>query len=371
MLKDFGVKGAKLQEVFSLEQDILEMLPYVFIWTTSSCLTACRKPVYGLIFLFRYTSSLDVGEQTDECPDHIWFANQVADNSCATVSLLNLVSNIPQLELGDDILRLKKFAVPFKPSLRGEILANCSFIKRVHNSFARKIDILNVDAYLEEQFERRKKPKKKKKVKTNHNEESAFHFVAYLPIGDEIWRLDGLDAFPQKIGSIDAGQDWLDLVTPVLAARMAECEDDGISFNLLALVRDPLAVATEKLARNVLFLRAVDERFREHDETWDQPPPDLFPELIDASLLESIQLAQHDQMWLILIESGLGEMVLQRREAALQAQSGLRAAVEMERAAAESDEEKAKDRRNDYGPLTQAWLRMIAANGCMRDLIDG
>jgi ubiquitin carboxyl-terminal hydrolase L5 len=322
-----------------------------------------------LIFLFRYTSSLDVGEQTNECPDHIWFANQVADNSCATVSLINLVSNIPQLELGTDIRQLKNFAVPFKPSLRGEILANCSFIKRVHNSFARKIDILNVDSYLEEQFERRKKPKKKK-AKTN-NEESAFHFVAYLPIGDEIWRLDGLDAFPQKIGSIGAGQSWLDLVTPVLAARMAECEDGGISFNLLALVRDPLTVATEKLARNVIFLRDVDERFREHDETWAQPPPDLCPELVDASLLGSIQPAQHDRMWLVMIESGMGEMVMEKRAAALQAQSGLRAAVEAERAAAESDEEKAKDRRNDYGPLTQAWLRMIAANGCMRDLIDG
>jgi hypothetical protein len=32
MLRDFGVKGAKLQEVFSLDQEILGMLPYVFIW---------------------------------------------------------------------------------------------------------------------------------------------------------------------------------------------------------------------------------------------------------------------------------------------------------------------------------------------------
>jgi ubiquitin carboxyl-terminal hydrolase L5 len=80
---------------------------------------------------------LDAGEQQEDCPPHIWFANQVTSNSCATVALLNMVSNIPSLELGDEILRLKDFTQPFKPSLKGELVANFDFIKRVHNSFAR------------------------------------------------------------------------------------------------------------------------------------------------------------------------------------------------------------------------------------------
>jgi ubiquitin carboxyl-terminal hydrolase L5 len=335
-------------------------------------LTAFRKPIHGLIFLFQYTSSLDIGEQTNECPGHIWFANQVADNSCATVALVNMVSNIPELDLGNNILRLKDFAEPFRPALRGEILASAPFIKKVHNSFARKIDILQVDACLAEQFGRRRQKKAAaKKAKASHNEDAPFHFVAYLPIAGEVWRLDGLDSFPQRVGTVGDGQDWLEVVSPVLAARMAECDDGNIAFNLLALVRDPLSAATEDLARNVRFLQAVDIQFRQQDQTWDQAPPDLIPELVPASLLETVQPGRHQQHWLAMVDAGMVEMVVEARDAALQAQSGLRAVVEVERAVAAAEAEKAMDRRHDYGPLTQAWLRMIAANGCLKDLIDG
>jgi ubiquitin carboxyl-terminal hydrolase L5 len=65
---------------------------------------------------------------------------------------------------------------------------------------SRKLDILNIDAVLEEEFEEQKTRMSNKKSKTSHNDNAAFHFVTYLPIGDEIWRLDGLDAFPQKFG---------------------------------------------------------------------------------------------------------------------------------------------------------------------------
>ena len=39
-------------------------------------LTLRSKPVYGLIFLFRWRQD-DDGKQEATCPDGIWFANQV------------------------------------------------------------------------------------------------------------------------------------------------------------------------------------------------------------------------------------------------------------------------------------------------------
>lgn len=79
MLREFGVKGVKIQEIFSLDEDMLELLPYIiqlpFIWAHSSNL-AGRRPVYGLIFLFRWTED-DPEKQEASCPDQIWFANQV------------------------------------------------------------------------------------------------------------------------------------------------------------------------------------------------------------------------------------------------------------------------------------------------------
>jgi ubiquitin carboxyl-terminal hydrolase L5 len=158
---------------------------------------------------------------------------------------------------------------------------------------------------------------------------------------------------------------------------MVECADGGIQFNLLALVRDPLAVATENLARNIKFLKAIDDRFSELHTCWDgKLRPDTLqgesPEyLIDTSLLESTEFTQQERQDLDLIYSGEEAQLLAIRDAAISDQGGLRAALVDEKASAETDEEKAKDRRNDYGPLIQTWLKMIAENGCVKELLDG
>jgi len=42
------------------------------------------QPVYGLILLFRYRE-VDSKQQEQSCPEQVWFANQTANNACATV----------------------------------------------------------------------------------------------------------------------------------------------------------------------------------------------------------------------------------------------------------------------------------------------
>lgn len=115
------------------------------------------KPIYGLIFLFRWRED-DANKQEATCPDGIWFANQVclpvtsqqylclellliraqtASNACASVALLNIVNNIPGIDLGENLRHFKEFTMPFTPALRGDAINNFEFVKRVHNSFAR------------------------------------------------------------------------------------------------------------------------------------------------------------------------------------------------------------------------------------------
>ena len=84
MLKEFGVKGVKVQEVFGLDDDMLAMLPYGFfsfsvddIYPFLSSNIKQSKPVYGLIFLFQYRDVEDDEKQETSCPKHVWFANQV------------------------------------------------------------------------------------------------------------------------------------------------------------------------------------------------------------------------------------------------------------------------------------------------------
>ena len=94
--------------------------------------------MHGFIFLFRYRSD-DQNKQEASCPDHIWFANQTQGNACATVSLLNIVNNIPGIELGENLQRFKDFTSDFTPALKGDALGNFEFVKNIHNSFARYV----------------------------------------------------------------------------------------------------------------------------------------------------------------------------------------------------------------------------------------
>jgi len=102
--------------------------------------------------LFRWTEE-DPDKQEQSCPDEVWFANQVSlhiqnvcivpnfiktiNNACASVALLNIVNNVPNIELGEHLHAFKKFTTSFSPALRGDAIGNFEFVKGIHNSFAR------------------------------------------------------------------------------------------------------------------------------------------------------------------------------------------------------------------------------------------
>lgn len=62
---------------------------------------------------------------------------QTANNACASVALLNIVNNIPGVDLGEHLRAFKEFTMPFTPALRGDAINNFDFVKRIHNSYAR------------------------------------------------------------------------------------------------------------------------------------------------------------------------------------------------------------------------------------------
>lgn len=115
---------------------------------------ANRRPVYGLIFLFKWLEE-DPDKQEQSCPEGVWFANQVnppsptnmilvpsndgktINNACASVALLNIVNNVPNIELGENLRAFKDFTASFSPALRGDAVGNFEFVKEIHNSFAR------------------------------------------------------------------------------------------------------------------------------------------------------------------------------------------------------------------------------------------
>jgi len=59
------------------------------------------------------------------------------NNACASVALLNIVNNVPNIELGENLRAFREFTASFSPALRGDAIGNFEFVKEIHNSFAR------------------------------------------------------------------------------------------------------------------------------------------------------------------------------------------------------------------------------------------
>ncbi|KAI2816460.1 hypothetical protein CBS63078_6224 [Aspergillus niger] len=243
MLRDFGVKGVKIQEVVSLDEEMMTFL---------------NKPIYGLIFLFRWRED-DSDKQEPSCPEGLWFANQTASNACASVALLNIVNNIKGIDLGENLRSFKDFTMPFTPALRGDAISNFEFVKRIHNSFARKMDMLSSDYQLKaEATSKRSRPVKNKPA--DNKADASFHFIAFVPALGKVWKFDGLERQPQALGSCASDEDWLSLVKPDIRTRMEAYEEDQIEFSILSVARDPLPELVDQLATNVKSLEIIQER---------------------------------------------------------------------------------------------------------------
>jgi ubiquitin carboxyl-terminal hydrolase L5 len=373
VLRGFGVEGVKIQEVYSLDEEMLAYLP---------------KPVYGLIFLYQYTAEGDGGEQVDECPQHVWFANQVVENCCGTIALLNVVNNIPseKLLLSEQFRRFKDFTASFPPAFRGDQVSSCTFIKRAHNAYARKIDMLNADLCLEEAWteSQKKKPKGNgrggsRKNKKNLQAESAFHFVAYLPIDGDMWRLDGLDGNPQNLGACNTGtENWLQEIAPLLSARMAACSEDGLQFSLLAMVPDELTKPKLDLVENMQLLRAIEDKLEAMNIDWKQFVETL-EDGVDQSMPEYAFLEQHlvlgpdesTKCHLKKFDDLTSLLDLHRKT--VKQQSSIREKLiqsDQPDLGLVSEEIRALDRQNDYVPFIQKWIFMLAQNQELKDLVE-
>ena len=65
----------------------------------------------------------------------------------------------------------------------------------------RKMDMLSADLHLKNEVTAKKQSKKSKS--SNSDDDAGFHFIAYVPIDDNVWKLDGLERQPQKLGDLE------------------------------------------------------------------------------------------------------------------------------------------------------------------------
>ncbi|KAK4542388.1 hypothetical protein LTR36_006845 [Oleoguttula mirabilis] len=457
MLRDMGVRGVRIQEVFSIEDTELAMLP---------------RPIHALIFLFRYHETEKDEKQPTSCPKHVWFANQTPDFACATFALLNIVNNIPGLDLGRELRNFKDFTQDMDPLSRGDAIDSFEHVKRIHNSFARGNDLLQADMYVKGKAGKLKKrqalakaretreakkagktpaatplkevsanettpsrasnrskrptPKKESSSKDDPDDdfvtpvkaptkkeaatatatngvrrserepkprtngfsataaaepdaEEGFHFVAYIPIKGHVWKLDGLDRFPQDMGSFSEheGGEWMTAAQLELMGRMAQYQGSEIMFNLMAVVHDPLDSDRKALLENVKALQAVDKKLDGVYEDWrdmegaetkkdvithisldlDITVADVGAAEVPGSMVEKIE---EDDDLLKLIDV---------RKAIVTQQAGLRATVRLSLEESKGDDEKARHRRHDYSSFLRSWLGALADQEVLSELV--
>ncbi|KAF2433821.1 ubiquitin carboxyl-terminal hydrolase, partial [Tothia fuscella] len=359
MLREFGVAGVKVQEIYSLDEDILATLPL---------------PIYGIIFLFQY-QIVDEGTQNAPCPSKVWFANQLrGTNACGTIALVNIVNNIPEVDLGEQLKHFKDDTMDLDPMERGRRLDKFDHLKAIHNSFARKIDILQLDLGLWQDREAAKKPTES--VKDVYDNDSAYHYVAYMPIDGTIWKLDGLDDSPQNLGECDH-ETWLNITAPLLQERMAEFSAAGVNFNMMALVKDPFIEQRLDLASNIKLINAIEERLTAVKPDWrtfdDEDDSEVIVGIDETYIITSEILDS-----VIVLPSASTKVandtdpttLLEFRSRAMNQQAHRRRSIRLELDDVDMDEKKASDERKDYGPFVQHWLMELAECGELRGVAD-
>jgi len=195
---------------------------------------AALAPLHALIFLFKWTGSSDEtgggqGAYDDDFPG--FFANQVVNNACATIAVMNGVCNIPSLKVGPELEQLREFASALDPQTRGEVITSDAFFRSTHNSLSPPPSVSLAELDIQ-----------------RSQSEDAYHFVVYLPYTGNIYELDGLKRAPIKHGLFETtGEGWVAKAREVIEARITTYPSGSLHFNLLAIRDDPLPSLQAKM----------------------------------------------------------------------------------------------------------------------------
>jgi ubiquitin carboxyl-terminal hydrolase L5 len=293
--------------------------------------------------------------------------------------------NAENIELGERLKAFKEQSSSLDAPLRGDLLCNTAWIRNVHNQFARRLDLLNADLALEQDAKkstnRKAAARTAKRRKTKPSTDAGYHFVAYVPVGDEVYQLDGLEKAPACIGSVSAGSDWTAVIQPFIEARMLQYESEQLSFNLLALCGSPLQQLRVDLAKNLTETAQVQQASLRIDPTQglcaDEGTISSTADMsfADYGLPDTLSFdnsSKHPIETQPLEEGGatLLQKLEARREELATEQARLKAEYRAEVATVEYAARSANGRKKDYTPVIHRWVEKLAKMGALQEIAE-
>jgi ubiquitin carboxyl-terminal hydrolase L5 len=366
ILQDMGVQDINVREIFAMDPDYLDALP---------------RPIHGLILLYLYRQQ-GVSDPQEDKSSHVWFANQLpAQNSCATLAMINILMNNTEIEIGEHLRQFKDFTKDFTPYQRGEALASFDFVKKIHNSFAKEMDILEADKHLSHKVKKSQRQQKDKKsrrksadsadIDEEGEEENAHHFIAYIPVGTEVWRLDGLNAQPINVGTFDAakGEDWVSSAADSILAILASGGDDYTGF---AIMPSALPSLRKEACLAMNHIKSTESQLDSTSPDWRSFTDDGSSGIDPAALCIENQLSAHPTPATIIttIASETLQDLLDRRTRVLQELDQLAISIVSEMQDEADSAAKAAQGRFDHGPVIKLWAEMLAENGYLEQNLD-
>lgn len=282
LLQEWGMRDVLVNEVYDLTE-LLEIDP---------------ASIFGLIFLSRYvpldqSHATTPSQTTEESIQPPWFANQISKFSCGTVALMNILMNVKDadIDLSEALVDFKSGTNDTNAKHRGIALDGHTQFRDIHNSFSTKLDQYIVDVMLKEEANKAKqkaqaqakRPTKKRKRVTftkrrtykqafDEEEESGFHFVAYVSAHGHVWKLDGTRAEPQHVGTIGEGQTWLNVTVQDVLPLLQEALSADQQCTMMSVTRSegaPMASEEEKLRKQEDWAPLIETLIRIHAERGD------------------------------------------------------------------------------------------------------
>ncbi|KAI0098441.1 cysteine proteinase [Daldinia grandis] len=367
ILQELGAKDFKVQEVYSLDPEILEFLP---------------KRVHGLIFLFQYDGSDEPSNQANrqECPDYLWFTNQTSANACATVALMNIIMNAQDVTLGTELQKFRESTKEQPPPYRGISLDKNDFIRSVHNSVARRIDLLSEDLCLDNKYEesatvKKRRTQKKSARATRKGRVESYHYIAYVPVNGQVWELDGFEMKPLCLVIITgpASDSWIDTASTAIKERMMQKEIP--EFSLLAICQSPLKTLAKELATSLACSHALHKLYG-GNTNWTAPDPSkAFPAFhLTQRNLTREDIASQELPALYRIRTSHPDFnsdeALKLAKELRTEQDSLDAQYVAELATVDEAVDIIRGRQRDYTPAIHHWVRVLAEKGALRGLIQ-